>query len=160
MAKREVERTVQRSLIDRLIDRNPGTSADPQIGWSQSVREYEESVRRDLEWLLNTRRIVEPAPEGFSELNRSLYHYGLPDVTSLSADATETPQRLMRQIQDSIELFEPRLSGVRVSPVESEEKDSRQIRFRVEALLEMEPAPERVVFDTILDVSSCKFRIK
>lgn len=130
------------------------------MSWPQSVREYEDSVRRDLEWLLNTRRIVEPAPEGFSEVNRSLYHYGLPDITSLSADAAETPQRLMRQIQDSIELFEPRLSSVRVAPLESEEKDSRQIRFRVEALLEMEPAPERVVFDTILDVASCKFRIK
>ena len=85
MAPQELERTVQRSVLDRLIDTDPDNASEPALTWAQSVRELKHAVRRDLEWLLNTRRIVTPAPEGWAELPRSLYHYGLPDITSLAA---------------------------------------------------------------------------
>ncbi len=160
MAKRDAERSVQPSLLDRLIDNDPRSSVDPQITWAQSVKDLKDAVRRDLEWLLNTRRIVNTAPEAFEEVNRSLYHYGLPDISSLSADAPDTGVRLMRQVEETVELFEPRLSNVRVSPVETDEKGTRQIRFLIEALLEMEPDPEQVVFDTVLEISSCKFQVR
>lgn len=160
MAKREAERSVQQSLLDRLIDDDPRGSVDPQITWAQSVKDLKDAVRRDLEWLLNTRRIVNTAPEAFEEVNRSLYHYGLPDISSLSADAPDTEVRLIRQVEETVELFEPRLSNVRVSPVKTDEKDTRQIRFLIEALLEMEPEAEQVVFDTVLEISSCKFQVR
>jgi type VI secretion system protein ImpF len=160
MAKREAERTVQQSLLDRLIDKEPESSADKQVTWAQSVIQLKNAVRRDLEWLLNTRRIVHTAPESFAELGHSLYHYGLPDVTSLSADAPDTEKKLMRQLEEAVELFEPRLTNVRVSAVKLEDKDARQIRFLIEALLDMEPNPEQVMFDTVLEISSGKFAIK
>jgi type VI secretion system protein ImpF len=160
MAKREVERSVQPSLLDRLIDKDPRSPVDPQVGWAQSVKELKDAVRRDLEWLLNTRRIVHTAPESFTEVSQSLYHYGLPDVSSLSADSSETNVRLMRQVEETIKLFEPRLSNVRVSAGQTDDKDSRQVRFLIDALLEMEPSPEQVVFDTVLEISSCKFEVK
>ena len=47
------------------------------------------SVRHDLEWLLNTRRIPDEAPESFQELTRSLYHFGFPDITSMGRDSKE-----------------------------------------------------------------------
>jgi len=160
MAKREVERKVQQSLLDRLIDKDPASSVDPQTAWATSVKELKDAVRRDLEWLLNTRRIVHTAPDSFTELTQSLYHYGLPDVSSLSADSPETEVRLMRQVEETIKLFEPRLSNVRVSAAPVDEKGARQIRFLIDALLEMEPSPEQVVFDTVLEISSCKFEVR
>src|SRR5207302_1846366 len=60
MAQLEVERTVQWSVLDRLIDTDPHSPAEPSFTWAQSVRELKRALRRDLEWLLNTRRIVEP----------------------------------------------------------------------------------------------------
>ena len=72
MAPQEVERTVQWSVLDRLIDTDVDASTEPPMTWAQSVRELKRALRRDLEWLLNTRRIVVPAPEGFTELPRSL----------------------------------------------------------------------------------------
>ena len=160
MAKREVERIVQQSLLDRLVDEQPLSPVDPQSTWAQSVNELKDSVRRDLEWLLNTRRVVQPAPEAFGEVCHSLYHYGLPDISSLSADAPHTELRLMRQVEEAVRLFEPRLSNVRVSPVRTDDKYAGQIRFLIAALLEMEPKPEQVIFDTVMEISSCKFRVR
>lgn len=162
MAKREAERTVQQSLLDRLIDTDPRTTVEAPATWSQSVRDLKEAVRRDVEWLLNTRRIAEPAPEAFEEVRGSLYHYGLPDISSLSADAPETRGRLIRQVEEALGIFEPRLSGVHVSLslVESDDEDVRELRFLIEGLLLMEPSPEQVAFDTVFEISSGKFHVK
>jgi type VI secretion system protein ImpF len=160
MAPQEVERTVQRSVLDRLIDTDPDTSTEPPMTWAQSVRELKRALRRDLEWLLNTRRIVQPAPEGFTELQRSLYHYGLPDITSLAAESVAARDWLRRQVEETITLFEPRLSGVRVRVVESDVEGRRELRFVIDGLLRMEPSPEQVVFDTVLEVTRATFEVR
>ena len=160
MAPTEPERTVQRSVLDRLIDTSPDASTEPPITRAQSVRELRDAVRRDLEWLLNTRRTIEPAPEGWTELPRSLYHYGLPDVTSLSARSTSARDWLRRQIEEAITMFEPRLSRVRVKVGTSEETGARELRFTIEALLLMDPSPEQVRFDTVLEVTSATFAVQ
>jgi type VI secretion system protein ImpF len=160
MPKRELERTVQQSVLDRLIDGDPRSPADVPISWAQSVRELKEALRRDLEWLLNTRRIPALAPEALQEVGNSLYHYGLPDITSLSADAHGTRAVLIRQVEEALELFEPRLTGVRVGLVETEYDDKRELRFLIEGLLKMEPSPEQVAFDTVLEISSGKFQVR
>jgi type VI secretion system protein ImpF len=109
--------------------------------------------------LLNTRRISEPASDAFPEVQKSVYHYGLPDITSLSSDSVMTRQRLRRQVEDAIALFEPRLTDVRVSVAESEDAERRQLRFIVEAMLRMDPNPERVLFDTVLDPTRGEFQV-
>jgi type VI secretion system protein ImpF len=159
MPKRELERTVHLTVLDRLIDKDPRSAADAPMTWAHSVRELKESVRRDLEWLLNTRRIPDLAPDALEEVGKSLYHYGLPDVTSLSADDHNTKMRLMRYVEQAIEMFEPRLGAVKVSLGESERKDRRELRFLIEGLLKMEPSPEQVAFDTSLEISSGKFQV-
>ena len=160
MAPPEVERTVQWSVLDRLIDTDPASRAEAPLSWAQSVRELKRGLRRDLEWLLNTRRIVYPAPEAFAELQESLYHFGLPDVTSASAESTDARNWLRRQVEETITLFEPRLSGVRVTVGAVGDPGRREVRFVVEALHQMEPSPEQVVFDTVLEVSSSTFQVE
>lgn len=159
MATAGIERTAQQSLLDRLVDEEPRVPADPPPSWAKSVRAFKAGVRRDLEWLLNTRRIPEPPPDSAEELRRSLYCYGLPDVTSLSWDSIDDRMRLMRHVEEVITLLEPRLSGVRVSLAEGDADDRRHVRFLVEATLRMDPAPERVVFDTVLEVSTGDYRV-
>ena len=160
MAPQEVERTVQRSVLDRLIDTDPDSNTEAPMTWAQSVRELKRALRRDLEWLLNTRRIVQPAPEGFTELPRSVYHYGLPDITSLAAQSGSARDWLRRQVEETIMLFEPRLSGVRVSIATTDEEGRRELRFVIDGLLRMEPSPEQVVFDTVLEVTSATFEVR
>jgi type VI secretion system protein ImpF len=141
------------------MEPDPRVGNDPSISWEGSVRALEAAVLRDLEWLLNTRRIAEPAPDSYPETQRSVYHFGLPDITSLTGGTEVMRRRLVRQIDECIERFEPRLTAVRVSPIEVEAGQRRQLRFVIEAFLRMEPNPERVSFDTVLEVGSGTFRV-
>jgi len=160
MAPQEVERTVQWSVLDRLIDSDPLSNTEPPMTWAQSVRELKRSLRRDLEWLLNTRRIVTPAPEGYTELAHSVYHFGLPDITSLSAQSVSARDWLRRQVEETITLFEPRLTSIHVTVATQDTGGRQELRFVVDALLRMEPNPEQVVFDTVLEVTSSTFEVR
>jgi type VI secretion system protein ImpF len=142
-------------MLDRLLQ----TGEPEPRTWSESVRALKASLMRDIDWLLNTRRIADTAPASLAELRQSVYHYGLPDVTSLSADSTETKRLLMRQVEECLRQFEPRLTSVRVSEAESRAGSARQLRFVVEGILQLDPVPEPVVFDTVLDSSSGRFNV-
>lgn len=154
---RDEERPVQQSVLDRLLQ-NP--DAPDTFSRSQSVRELKIAVRRDLEWLLNTRSIAVRPPEILTELVGSVYTYGLADVTSLSADDPRSRARLRRMIEESISIFEPRLSGVQVADGATIVEGARQMRFVIEAFLKMDPSPERVSFDTVLDLSTGQYAVK
>lgn len=160
MTKREIERTVQPSLLDRLTDYEPRNNSEGRIGYLESVRQFKAGLQRDLEWLLNTRRIPVTAPDEFEELNRSVYHFGLPDLTSISRDSHEARDRLLRRVEDAIALFEPRLGNVAISIVEMEGEDHRrELRFHVEGTLLMDPTPEQVIFDTVLHFASGEYEV-
>jgi len=58
MARVTGESTITLSVLDRLIDREPELSQEPGLSRAQSVRILRAAVRRDLESLLNTRRIA------------------------------------------------------------------------------------------------------
>lgn len=160
MARREAEETVTQSVIERLIDLDPAAKTDAPQTRSQSVRQLKAGLRRDLEWLLNTRQIAGGVPEQFPELEGSLYGYGLPDVSNMSASSIRDRNRLLRTLESTITAFEPRLSGVKVSIVESGQNSGRQLRFQIEALLLMDPSPELISFDTVLELSSGEYQIK
>ncbi len=151
MAKREIERTVQPSVLDRLTDLDPRVGADPHTTYADSLRQFKATVQRDLEWLLNTRRNPEPAGDEYEELAHSLYNFGVPDITSLSRDSAVDRERLLRQVEDALARFEPRLANVKISVVELDgELHRRELRFIVEGTLRLDPTPEQVVFDTVL----------
>jgi type VI secretion system protein ImpF len=160
MTKREIERTVQPSLLDRLTDYEPRNNSEGRVGYLESVRQFKAGLQRELEWLLNTRRIPVTAPDEFEELNRSVYHFGLPDLTSISRDSHEARDRLLRRVEDAMALFEPRLGNVAISVVEMEGEDHRrELRFHVEGTLLMDPTPEQVIFDTVLHFSSGEYEV-
>ena len=141
---------VTQSLIERLTDddaKQPGTRRE-------AVALLKRSVRRDLEWLLNTRRTPETAPDSLELLQRSLYHYGLPDTSSMSRDSPEVRNRLARLVEQAISAHEPRLAGVRVELAGGEKTAIGAVRFVIEAMLRMDPSPERVSFDTLLSTGA------
>lgn len=149
MAARDLERPIQHSVLDRLLDE----TGAPRVGENDLIK-YRESVRRDLDWLLNTRRIYLTAPDDYPELQKSVYHFGIPDITSLGRDSPATRTRLAAQLEEAIALFEPRLMNVRISVIEAEADVRRQLRFRIHAMLIMDPEPMRVAFDTVVDRGS------
>ncbi len=160
MARWAPEQTVTQSVLERLIDREPGAAADPVPTRAQSVRQLRAALRRDLEWLLNTRRNPEEAGSEFEELAPSLYNYGLPDVTSLSWSSVRDRTRLVRMIEETVSTFEPRITRLKVTPVESEGAARHILHFQIEGLLQMDPAPEHISFDTVLQLSSGEYQVK
>jgi len=160
MAKVDNEANVTQSILDRLIDLEQREPMDPQFSRAMSVRNYKTSVRRDLQWLLNTKRTPEPAGADFFHTRRSLFNYGIPDFSVLSSTSHKDRNRLLSEMEESIAFFEPRLKNVKVSLVNTDGLTTKMLRFQIEATLMMDPSPEQISFDTVLDVVSGDYEVK
>jgi type VI secretion system protein ImpF len=147
------------SLIDRLIDREPKVRTEAPSAHTQTLRQLHEALRRDLEWLLNSRRTPFEAPPSAPELRRSVYSFGLPDFTNYTARTDDDRRRLAQMLEQAISHFEPRLTGVIVT-VRERAAVSRVLHFHIEALLKVDPAPERVYFDARLELSTSEYHIE
>jgi type VI secretion system protein ImpF len=158
MARTDHEIRLTPSILDRLLDFEPGMSKEPPRSQAQSLADLKKSVKRDLEWLLNTRHTPIEIPETLEELNESMAVYGLPDLTALSVKNPNEQNRLAKAIETSLRVFEPRFINVKVS-LEPISSTDRQLRFHIEAHLDIEPVPEPVSFDTVLQVGSGEFAI-
>jgi type VI secretion system protein ImpF len=151
---------VSLSILDRLINDDPDTSVEAIPIRSQSVRQLKNGLRRDLEWLLNTRRIAVPPDESLKEVNRSLYVYGLPDFTAYALNSPKDQAKLVRFLQSTVKLFEPRMANVRIIPLQAVAGKTRTLRFRIKGMLMMDPAPEHVSFDTVLELTSGGYEVQ
>jgi type VI secretion system protein ImpF len=160
MPQWEPERTVTQSVLERLIDREPGISSEPPPTRAQSVRLLKAALRRDLEWLLNARRSPEAVGREFKELEQSLFNYGVPDLSAINRESARDRNRLNRVIEQTLATFEPRLKKIKVIPVESPSGAQHILRFQIEGLLDMDPAPELISFDTVLQLSSGEYQVK
>lgn len=73
MPRVDNELSILPSVLDRLLDDEPGTSREPIPNRFQNLRELKKAVTRDLEDLLNTRQErLEELPSEFAEVSRSL----------------------------------------------------------------------------------------
>jgi type VI secretion system protein ImpF len=159
MPRWEPEQTVTLSFLDRLIDMEPKVPADPPPSRARSIRQLKSSIRRDLEWLLNTRCRPDPAGSEFKELEQSLYNYGLLDVTSMSWASHRDRLGLTKIIEQAVATFEPRINRIRVVSLDSTPGAKHVLRFQIEGLLDMDPAPELITFDTVLQLSSGEYQV-
>lgn len=145
------EKHLRPSILDRLIDREPDLVQEPPPSRHQHLAELRKSVRRDLENLLNTRyRMVEP-PEDLKQLSKSLLNYGLPDLATVNISDPEKKQRFVKDLERILRDYEPRFKSVRVTHLDNRDKTDRTLRFRIDAILWADPAPQSVVFDSVLE---------
>lgn len=162
MARNDADLTVTLSVLDRLIDSEPNNRFEEPMTRSKSIRMLKAAVRRDLEWLLNTRRNPDTRIEDYPETGKSVHFYGLPDFTVMSFANHKDRAKLLRLLEQVIRHFEPRLASVKVHPVETTEdfQAKRLLRFQIEGLLKMDPAPEHVSFDTVLQLTSGEYTVR
>ena len=148
------------SILDRLLDDEPEVAREPLHQRFQSVRQLQRAVTRDLEALLNTRQEQLTAlPIACNEVQRSLLTYGLPDFTAWNLLSAADRQRLRRALEQAIAACEPRLTRVQVA-LEPPRECERVVRFRIEALLRVEPATEPVSFDAMLQLHTLEYVIR
>jgi type VI secretion system protein ImpF len=146
------------SVLDRLID-DTGSAREPHESPAWSVDRAKAAVKRDLEWLLNSRQVVANLPEDPGQLARSVLTYGQRELVSLGLNDPAEQARLRRDLVEAIARFEPRLTRVQVTLASVSALD-RSIRFRIDALLRVEPAPEPVSFDSVFRLDNRVFVIE
>jgi len=149
---------IQVSILDRLIDLEPGVSHEPVQHRLLNFEQGKASVIRDLENLLNTKRQILPVPAAYKEVNNSLFVYGLRDFTSQNPKSLPVKQKLRQDIEKTISRFEPRLRNVTVQ-VDLPTQNERNIRFRITGLLVLDPLAEPITFDTYFDINRGEYII-
>ena len=147
------------SLLDRLMYDGPHEPSGSAASRSRVVQQWCDTVRRDLENLLNARWRCQPWPKGLKELDRSLVQYGIPDFTGMSVSNPVDQRTFCKIIQKTIQNFEPRLSGVTVSTQESEHEEDRTLRFQIEAMLPIDDTAEPVIFETYVDPTTSSVKV-
>ena len=150
---RAMETLVTQSLLDRLS----GTEDWPATR-AQSLRMLRETLKRDMEWLLNTRQPPIDGIDSFKRASRSVIHYGLIDTSALSIASSADQRRLQQALYDCIIAFEPRLMEVKVI-IHGDDTTRRQLRFHIEGQIDIDPAPEEISFDTVLDLTSGEYTV-
>ncbi|HVT98593.1 MAG TPA: type VI secretion system baseplate subunit TssE [Acidobacteriaceae bacterium] len=151
---RSTETLVTQSVLDRLtaVEEWPATRL-------QSLRFFKDALKRDLEWLLNTRQPPLPQLESYPLARTSIVNYGLPDITSLGLASASDHRQLRLAIEGCVRAFEPRLTSVRVS-IDDADRGDRRLRFHIEGMMKLDPSPEEITFDTVLELASGEYKVK
>lgn len=147
---------VRTPLFDRLVDRSPKLRHEVRPARTLDRRGLRESVRRELERLLNTRC---PLPaHRLADRPRSVIDYGLPELTGFSANRAEDRERLAELIRRAVEAFEPRLAEVRVR-LEPVPGDALSLAGHIEAVFQGDSVTEPVSFHTSVETRSGKVAV-
>jgi type VI secretion system protein ImpF len=158
MPRIDEEIRINLSVLDRLVDFEPEAKNEPPVSRSKALRQVKQALRRDLEWLLNTRLAFE-VPDELPLLADSLLAYGLPDFSNVTVKDAADQSNLTLALETALRRFEPRLEDVVVSVANASALE-RAFRFKIEARLRINPVPEPISFDTTLQIGSGNFAVK
>ncbi len=154
MAKTKSEILITQSLVDRLgnVEAWPTTRRA-----SESM--YRESLKRDVEWLLNTRQPLMPELEAHPVAAASVVNFGLPDIQQFNGSDGRDKNALSAMLLKTIRTFEPRIKQPRVYMMRSD-ATSRSLRFHIEGQISFENMEEEITFDTVYELISGDFEVK
>ncbi len=160
MSTGSLKSTIRLSLLDQLLDDEPGRQVEVPPDDTQKLRIVQAAVRRDLQNLLNTRFRCVAWPPELGELDDSLINYGIPDFTASSLNAAADSDILIKAVRRAITVFEPRLAELHIDRMSNEDYVDRTFRFRIEAMLLIEDKRHRVQFDSALESTTGQFEVK
>jgi type VI secretion system protein ImpF len=145
MFKKNIKERPVQSLLERLL-----VFKDPAFDADNPLMTLIRSLEKDLQNLLNTRKIYDNLPEQLAELSISLVGYGVPDLTTISIDSEMQKQKFCQAVQLAIENYEPRLRDIKVELLDTDKQIELIFRLRISAILLIEPEPVPVSFDSAL----------
>ncbi|PWG63293.1 type VI secretion system baseplate subunit TssE [Spiribacter halobius] len=152
VAVRELATVARRQLI-------PNTS-ESQQDRVISARQLKESVMRDLAWLLNTGHLASLVPlEAYPQIRRSVLNYGIPELAGTTISGADVEQ-IAAAIRGAIEVFEPRLRDIRVTPQAGEAGRGNTLAFLIEADLWGQPSPQHLSLRTELDLEAAAVTVR
>ena len=147
------------SVLDRLLDTAPDLSVDPPRTRQAQMRDALDSLGRDLEALLNTRRLHITPPAALGQLRTSLYSYGVADFIGANLGSREQRQVFAARLEDAIRTFEPRFRNISVTVLDLREAAERVLRLRIEATVVLVVGPTPVLFASSVNPATLRFSV-
>ncbi len=154
MARARQEILITQPLIDRLSDIDPWPETR-----SASIAMFRQSLKRDVDWLLNTRKPLIPEANSLPLTASSVLLFGLPDSRVFGATGGKDSGALARVIEQCIEEFEPRIENPRVTLTASDTVN-RSLHFQLEGTIRYEDMEEEIQIDTVLELISGEYEVK
>lgn len=142
------------SLLDRLIDDEPGKATEARENRAASLQKLRENVLRDLNWLFNaTQSSVELEEDPV--LVGSVINYGMPALAGRPASQYDMTE-LSRALREVILRFEPRIVAhtLKVSAERNKGDTHNVLAFRIEGQLWSQPIPLELFMRTEIDLES------
>jgi type VI secretion system lysozyme-like protein len=128
-------------LFERLVDESPRTQAELRPFRTHDAEGLRASVLRRLDLLLNTRATrLRPSSGVLTVLD-----FGLPDYSSNATRDSALQKYLAREIQRTIEAFEPRLAVASVN-VSLADNNERTLKVELLGRIRGESTTEPVAF--------------
>jgi type VI secretion system protein ImpF len=142
------------SLLDRLVDEEPGRATEPRENRSASLQRLRENVLRDLNWLFNaTQSSIDFDDDPL--LSGSVINFGLPPLAGRPASQYDIGE-LARVLREVILRFEPRILAhtLKVSAERNKGDTHNVLGFRIEGQLWSQPIPLEIYMRTEIDLES------
>lgn len=142
------------SLLDRLVDDEPGKATEARENRAASLQRLRENVLRDLNWLFNaTQSSIDF--EDDPVLVGSVINYGMPPLAGRPASQYDTTE-LARALRDVILRFEPRIVAhtLKVTADRNKGDTHNVLGFRIEGQLWSQPIPLEIFMRTEIDLES------
>ena len=128
-------------FLQKIMGKNFGdTSAE------DSFENLVESIQSHMVLLLNTRQ----------GMTVHLENYGLPDIHTVYHELPKSLDELGDQIRETLEIYEPRLSNIKVT-LKKKPEDSFQASFHITGIVVRGSEASRITFQTdVLNDGSSK----
>ena len=142
------------SLLDRLVDDDPGRATEARENRAASLQKLRDNVLRDLNWLFNaTQSSIEF--DGDTLLGGSVINYGMPPLAGRPASQYDLGE-LSRVLREVIMRFEPRIIAhtLKVSAERNKGDTHNVLGFRIEGQLWSQPIPLEIYMRTEIDLES------
>jgi type VI secretion system protein ImpF len=142
------------SLLDRLLDDEPGKLTEPRENRSATLARLRENVLRDLNWLFNATQSSLDF-DGDAMMAGSVINYGMPPLAGRPASQYDLTE-LSRVLREVILRFEPRIlpHTLKVSAEANKGDTHNVLGFRIEGQLWSQPVPLEIYMRTEIDLES------
>jgi type VI secretion system protein ImpF len=145
------------TIIDRLVDYNPKSGIESVPLRTLSPKALQESIRRDLTWLFNTRTPV--TPERFDEKVLTVIDFGIPDFGACCTSNKDHHRLLAERLNRAIAAYEPRLKNISVT-IKPEMVSEIALTALIDATVVTEEVRMPVSFVTIFEKNTVDVSIQ
>jgi|ERR1700730_11864769 type VI secretion system protein ImpF len=150
-------------LLDRLTSGKASPGQESRSYAQASLRHYQQSVLRDLRWLLNARSsLSEDITADFPEIARSVLNFGTRDFSGMAVSSIDTME-VERELVEAIQYFEPRIIkgtlSVKTAPANGS-AGQNVVAFEIRAEIWATPFPEQIFIRTELDLETGQYRLE